>query len=102
MNLESETAYYYALFPYHSNPPVYEPDSHNRVSTVATGPYDFAGQMYALLPALYHRYDEARGPNPDSRLAPPDRLHGQLRRFLDLPGSQFDQIYSLARAALQL
>ena len=35
-------------------------------------------------------------------LAPADRDKGQLRRFLDLPGAQLDQIYSLARAALDL
>jgi hypothetical protein len=35
-------------------------------------------------------------------VAPADRAKGELRRFLDLPGSQLDQIYSLARAALNL
>ena len=89
--LKGETVYYYTLFPFHSDPPVYEVDLHNRAATMATASYDFGGQMYALLPALYHRYDEARGRPFDQ---------GQLRRFLDLPGSQFDQMYSLARAAL--
>jgi hypothetical protein len=56
--------------------------------------------MYALLPAVYHRYDEAQGLTSDTGVTPADRAKGQLRRFLDLPGSQFDQIYSLARAAL--
>jgi hypothetical protein len=100
VGLKGETAYYYTLFPFHGNPPVYEGDPHNRVSALATASYDFAGQMYALLPALYHRYNEAQAPSSDPSVAPEDRAKGQLRLFLDLPGSQFDQIYSLARAAL--
>ena len=100
LGLKGETVYYYRLFPYQGNPPQYEGDLHNRGSAMATAPYDFAGQMYALLPALYHRYDEAAGPTSDSAVAPADRAKGQLQRFLDLPGSQFDQIYSFARAVL--
>ena len=99
--LKGETVYYYALFPFQGVVPVFDVvDLHNRTAAMATSPYDFAGQMYALLPALYHRYDEAQGPSSDTALAPLDRAKGQLRRFLDLPGGQFDQIYSLARAAL--
>ncbi len=105
LGLKGETVYYYRLFPFHDNPPVYDGDLHNLASAVATAPYDFAEQMYALLPAVYHRYDEAQGPTSqgptsDSGVTAADRAKGQLRRFLDLPGSQFDQIYSLARAAL--
>lgn len=100
VGLLGETTYYYTLFPFVGAPPVFEGDPHNRASALATAPYDFAGQMYALLPAVYHRYDEAAGPTSDSAVAAADRGKGQLRRFLDLPGSQFDQIYSLARAAL--
>jgi hypothetical protein len=101
VGLKGETVYYYRLFPFDSaSPRHYEDDPHNRTSALATAPYDFAGQMYALLPAVYHRYDEAAGPTSDGAVAAADRSKGQLRRFLDLPGSQFDQIYSLARAAL--
>ena len=56
--------------------------------------------MYALLPAVYHRYDEAQAATSDDASAVEGRARGQLRRFLDLPGSQFDQLYSMARAAL--
>lgn len=98
--LQGETVYYYNLFPFHGSPAKFEGDPYNRVSAMSTAPYDFAGQMYALLPALYHRYDEAQGPTSDTAVDPEDRQKGQLRRFLDLPGSQLDQIYSLARAAL--
>src|SRR5262249_19587101 len=90
--LKGETVYYYTLFPFTQDdphgPPTYDPDPHNRVSAMATAPYGFAGQMYALLPALYHRYDEAQTSAADAGLAPADRGKGPLRRFLDLPGAQ--------------
>jgi hypothetical protein len=54
------------------------------VAALATSPFDYAGQMFELLPALYQRYD-TRGP---------------LRRLLDLPGGRLDQSRSLARALL--
>lgn len=100
--LRSETTYYYTLFPFSGAPPQFSFDTHNRVSAVATGPYDFAGLIYRFLPAIYHRYDDAQATGTDTRLALPDRSNGPLRRFLDLPGSQLDQIYSLARTALGL
>jgi hypothetical protein len=100
--LKGETVYYYSLFPFHGSPPEYDIDPRNRASAMATAPYDFAGQMYALLPAVYHRYDQVRQSASGAALAPADQDKGPLRRFLDLPGAQFDQIYSLARAALGL
>lgn len=81
--LTSEASYCYALFPYSGSPPAYQFHLANRAAAVATGPYDFAGHMYRLLPAVYHRFD---------------RDLGQLRRFLDLPGGQLDQLYSAARS----
>lgn len=82
--LRSETVYYYTLFPYAGNPPAYDIDRHNRAAAMATGPYNMAGQMAELLPALYHRYDTVV--TDAATLAPADRQKGQLRRFLDLPG----------------
>lgn len=99
--LRGETVYYYTLFPFKGDPPVFEADIHNRAAALATSPYDFAGLMYSLIPALYHRYDDSRLPSPGT-VAPEDQGKGELRRFLDLPGSQFDQLYSRARAALEL
>lgn len=83
--LKGETVYYYTLFPYSLSPLQYHFDRHNRTSAMATSPYNAAGQMYDLLPRIYHRYD--------SELS-------QLRCFLDLPGGQFDQLYSFASALL--
>ncbi|MCP4712917.1 MAG: hypothetical protein GY869_30180, partial [Planctomycetes bacterium] len=61
---------------------------------MATGPYNYAGRMFELLPTIYHRYDRTLS---DSGAVP-----GQLRRFIDLPGGQFDQLYSWAKAMLEL
>jgi hypothetical protein len=102
-NLKGETVYYYTLFPFVGTPPVFDTDTSNRVSATATGRYDFAGQMYALLPAIYHRYDQTLAVETGTGCSPQStEPRGQLRRFLDLPGAQFDQLYSLARAALHL
>lgn len=99
--LQGETVYYYTLFPFSGTPPVYDPDPHNQASAMAIAPYDFAGQMFAMLPAVYRRYDAGRTPAPGTGL-PSDKDKGELRRFLDLPGGELDRLYSLARAALAL
>ena len=98
--LKGETVYYYALFPYAGNPPNYDIDRHNRAVAMATAQYNMAGQMADLLPTLYHRYDTIL--SNAAAVAPADRQNGQLRRFLDLPGSQLDLLYSFARATRDL
>jgi phage tail-like protein len=100
-SLKGETVYYYALFPYAGEPPTYALDQHNRTAAMASAPYNVAGQMAELLPTIYHRYDTVL-PKPEAAVAEADRHKGQLRRFLDLPGSQLDQLYSFARAMLDL
>lgn len=93
LHLAGERTYYYTLFPFAGDPPVFDPDPHNRVSATAISPYDFAGQLYALLPSIYRRLDTRTF----------DGLPGgQLRRFLDLPGGELDRLYSLTRTALGL
>jgi hypothetical protein len=99
-DLKGETVYYYALFPYAGSPPHYDIDRHNRAVAMATAPYNISGQMADLLPTLYHRYDTLL-PNA-AAVALADRQKGQLRRFLDLPGSQLDLLYSFARATRDL
>jgi hypothetical protein len=100
--LRAETVYYYALYPYSGSPPQYDDDPHNRVSAMATGQYGFAARMYQLLPSIYRRYDAQQLPPPGSGVAPQDLSRGVLQRYLDLPGGQLDQFFSLARAALEL
>ncbi|MEU1390951.1 MULTISPECIES: phage tail protein [unclassified Nonomuraea] len=85
--LHGETVYYYTLFPFDGGRRSYEPDPGNKISAMALSRYDFAQQMYDLLPALYHRYDAE---------------HRYLRRFLDLPGSELDRLYSIATAMLSV
>jgi len=100
-NLQGETCYYYSLFPYAGTPPTYVFNPHNRCHAMATSPYGFAEQMYELLPRIYHRYDTVLPKNP-VELAARLRESGQLRRFIDVPGSMLDQFYSFARASLDL
>ncbi len=100
--LKGETVYYYALFTYRADPPGYVLDRHNRVAATATAPYGFARAMVELLPAIYHRYDTAAVGEPPDDMADADRGRGALHRFLDLPGSQLDQLYSLARTLARL
>lgn len=100
-NLKGETHYYYSLFPYHGNPPEFIADCHNRCLTMATSPFGFAAQMYDQLPRVYHRYDTVLPTSP-AEIAENLRQSGQLRRFLDMPGSMLDQFYSYAKASLDL
>ncbi|HET6393384.1 MAG TPA: phage tail protein [Blastococcus sp.] len=98
--LRGETVYYYALFPFAGDPPTFADGPPVRASALATASYDFAGLMYGLLPAIYRRYDATALPPPDAPLDPIDRGRGVLRRYLELPGSVLDQLYSLARSTL--
>ncbi|MFG2966679.1 hypothetical protein ACGFZS_25725 [Streptomyces sp. NPDC048288] len=100
--LHGEHVYYYALFPFTGDPPVYDPDPHNVAAATAITPYGFAERLYGMLPALYRRYDADRPPARSGDGPPLDTDPGQLRGFLDLPGAELDRLYSLGRAALSL
>jgi len=100
--LRSEVVYYYTFFPYKSNPREYIFHQSNRVSVMASGPYDFAGQLYRMLPRIYHRYDKVLFPKEADGIREEDKQKGQLQRFLESPGTQLDQIYSFAAAARDL
>jgi hypothetical protein len=105
--LAAETVHYYQVYPYAGTPAEYDQDHANRTSAMATGPYDFAGLLYRLLPAIYHRYDtllpaQVLDPAQVTAMDPADRQRGQLRRFLELPGGQLDQLYSSVRSLLEL
>lgn len=99
-NLKGETVYYYTLFTCKEvDLPEYQFDRHNRAAAMATSPYNIAGQMYNLLPGIYHRYDTKLPLKKfHDRMVEEDQGKGQVRRFLDLAGSQLDQLYSFARA----
>ncbi|VVS94485.1 hypothetical protein [Desulfoluna spongiiphila] len=99
--LKGETVYYYSLFPFTGSPPRYTSDPRNRCRALSTSPFGSAEAMYGLLPRIYHRYDTEV---PKASAGIPEHLReaGQLRRFLDLPGSVLDQLHSHARASLDL
>ncbi len=99
--LQGEIVYYYTFFPYRGSPPEYDIDPNNRTSAMATARYNMAGQMFDLLPQVYHRYDTVPPP-ADTPMSTEDKPKGQLQRFLDLPGGQFDQLFSYATALLDL
>jgi len=99
-NLRGEIVYYYNLFPFTDNPPVFHFDRHNRTAALAITNYNMAGQMYAQLPRIYHRYDAATTKGGKGEQT--GGSHGLLRRFLELPGSQLDLMQSYARASLDL
>ena len=83
------------------SPPVYHFDPHNRVSPMATAPYNSRGRCMtscrASITVTTQFYRRRIAP-----VAEEDKQNGQLRRFLDLPGGQLDQLYSFARAMLDL
>lgn len=88
--LHGETVYYYTLFPFKGTE--FFPDPHNRATAMALSSYGFAGRIYAMLPAIYRRYD--------AETLTPGQENGELRRFLDLPGSELDRLHSLIRSSL--
>ncbi|MEW6519552.1 MAG: phage tail protein [Thermodesulfobacteriota bacterium] len=100
-NLQGETHYYYTLFPYQGEPPAYVFDYHNRCVAMATSACGFGSRMFELLPRIYHRYDTAAPADPAIVPAALSRA-GQLRRFLEVPGSMLDLLYSHAVAARNL
>lgn len=88
--LQGGEIYYYAFFPFAGDPPSYAFDPANRASALAGAHYDAAGQMRDLLPALYHRYDDAQG-SP-----------GPLHRLLALLGGELDLLRTEAASLLDL
>jgi hypothetical protein len=100
-NLQGETHYYYTLFPYLGAPPVFAFDYHNRCVAMATQAYGFGARMFDQLPRIYHRYDTVLPADPAEVPAELGQA-GQLRRFLEVPGSMLDLLYSHAGAALDL
>jgi phage tail-like protein len=83
--LRGGAVYYYALFPARGDPPELSADRANRVASLSAARHGMAAEMYALLPAIYGRYDAGAEP---------------LRRFLQIPGGQLDVLWSYAAALL--
>ena len=93
MVLEPEVVYYYALFaPDPDSPGAYLTEHSWRISVMATGHYGLDERLYELLPSVHRWLDE-----PD----PGQRGDGQLRRLLQIVGSTFNQLRSLAEGLRQ-
>lgn len=94
-NLESEKTYYYAVASFDANAtPTYYPVF---VSALSTAAYGTGDQLYKNLPALYQRFDSIKPPvvpQLDAR----DLDKGQLRRFIEMFGAQFDLLRSYTSA----
>lgn len=108
MGLASGRVLYYTLFPYSGTDAQnlkYDFTQTNRVTCFATDSTDYAERMYNQLPVIYHRYDTRvplAGQADKAGMDEADRQKGQLRRFLDITGSHFDQLHSFTSAALNL
>lgn len=100
----AEGVWYYQVFPYTGPPAVFDLDPANQIAVAVTAPYGFADRMWRWLPALYHRFDTTLPVTPGHlAVVPPEHHdHGQLRRFLELPGGQLDQLSSDVRSLLHL
>ena len=77
--LYDNRVYYYSLYPYVNNPPVFDLDNASKISALSTSPSGHSDGMYEQLPEIYRRYDK-------------QSLF--LKRFLDIVGGQLDQIES--------
>src|SRR5687768_2697433 len=93
--LKAETVYYYAVAAYDGAHPTNFSVSY--VSAMATAAYGMGERMYERLPGQYQRFDTALPPDAPT-LDPADALKGQLRRFVEMFGLQFDLLRSYASA----
>lgn len=104
--LRSEVIYYYTFFTFYiegENSGAcrldHQCNRNSRISAMATAKYGSAEALYRLLPAIYMRYDTARA-KPAS-VSPADESKGELQRFLDIFGEQFDLIRSYGAGVRQ-
>jgi phage tail-like protein len=93
--LDGETNYYYVVAAFDgAAKPNFFPAF---VSALATTPYGSADQLYSALPAIYQRFDTLVPPALP-QVDPKDLTKGQLRRFVEMFGLQFDLLRSYASA----
>jgi phage tail-like protein len=88
--LKGETVYYYAVVSYDAaqNYPAF-------TSAMSTAPYQTGSYLYQSLPEIYQSYDTALPP-PSPAMDPADLSKGQLRRFMEMFGLEFDVLRSFA------
>ena len=89
--LKSETVYYYAIVSYDIAAQTYPAFT----SAMSTAPYQTGAYLYQNLPGIYQSYDTALPP-PSPAMDPADYTKGQLQRFLEMFGLEFDVLRSFA------
>jgi phage tail-like protein len=91
LGLRSETIYYYAVAGFTS------PNNYVAAfaSAMATGAFQTSAYLYGSLPGIYQSLDTVLPPNV-ALLDPADAGKGQLRRFVEMFGQQFDLLRSFA------
>lgn len=89
--LKPERVYYYAVVSYDGAANTYPA----YISAMSTAPYQTGQYLYNNLPGIYQSYDTALPP-PSPALDPADLSKGQLRRFIEMFGLEFDVLRSYA------
>ncbi len=89
--LKVEAVYYYAVVSYDLSANFYA----SFISAISTAPYDTGAYLYNNLAGIYQSYDTVLPP-AGSAIDPADLAKGQLRRFLDMFGVEFDLLRSFA------
>jgi phage tail-like protein len=89
--LRDEVTYYYAVVSYDQTGGTFP----TFVAAMSTAPYGTGQYLYDNLPGIYQSYDTARPP-PSPALDPADLGKGQLQRFVEMFGLQFDLLRSYA------
>jgi phage tail-like protein len=89
--LRDEVTYYYAVVSYDQAGGTFPAF----VAAMSTAPYGIGQYLYDNLPGIYQSYDTARPP-PSPTLDPADLDKGQLQRFVEMFGLQFDLLRSHA------
>lgn len=92
--LKGNTVYYYAIVAFDQ---VGNRSAPALASALATTSYESAGRLYDELPSIYSRLDTVMPPDV-AEVDPEDRTRGQLRRLMELFGTQFDLLRSYAAA----
>jgi len=91
--LKGETTYYYAVVTYDNTSKPFPAFT----SAMATTAYETAACLYKNLPGLYKNYDTVLPPDVPE-LDKADKKKGQLQRFIEMFGLQFDLLRSFASA----
>jgi phage tail-like protein len=91
IGLRDEVTYYYAVVSYDQAGDTFPAF----VAAMSTAPYGTGQYLYDNLPGIYQSYDTARPP-PSPALDPADLGKGQLQRFVEMFGLQFDLLRSYA------